>query len=232
MNLYSQLNVKSTKKNSKENIEFPITLPPLYHLFLNTFDLGKEQKYGEKYLNAKNEKEDFLGFYWSHTDGDIKIECLFNEEDLLTDIAHKDYEEMYQDLNIVRIGYTGYSGSVFIGVDANSNIDQIFINIDYIRLISCANNIFEFVSKVNANIDQKQIDTSKLNIDNLYKNWHEDFWRIKPPEFRDARPFELLDRDTLDRKYKNLKKSGADLSGIEYEYKVRGIELPKKFLFW
>ncbi|MCZ2101200.1 MAG: hypothetical protein LC107_06655 [Chitinophagales bacterium] len=66
----------------------------------------------------------------------------------------------------------------------------------------------------------------------LYKNWNEDFWRIKPPEFRDTRPFDLLDRDTLDRKYKELKKSDADLSGIGYEYNIRGIELPKKFLFW
>ena len=66
----------------------------------------------------------------------------------------------------------------------------------------------------------------------LYKNWNEDFWRIKPPEFRDARPFELLDKDSLDKRYIELKKSGADLLEIEYEYNIRGIELPKKFLFW
>ncbi|MBK9567064.1 MAG: hypothetical protein IPO37_18410 [Saprospiraceae bacterium] len=57
------------------------------------------------------------------------------------------------------------------------------------------------------------------------------FWRIKSLEFRDARPYELLDKDCLDKRYSELKKSGADLSELENEYRIRGLDLPKKFLF-
>jgi hypothetical protein len=56
--------------------------------------------------------------------------------------------------------------------------------------------------------------------------------RILPPEFRDARPYELLDKDSLDKRYSELKKSKVDLLEVENEYKIRGLDLPKKFLFW
>ena len=77
-----------------------------------------------------------------------------------------------------------------------------------------------------------QINEIIKNSSNLYKNWNEDFWRIKPSDFRDARPYELLDKDSLNKRYSELKKSGAQLTEIESEYRIRGLELPKKFYFW
>ena len=131
----------------------------------------------------------------------------------------------------VKLAYIGLLSGYPICLGLNGeNSDKIFFPGDNIYengLIKLADNIFEFCKKFTFTIDPEYINPS-----NLYKNWNEDIWRIKPPDFRDSRRYELLDKDSLDKRYNELKKSKADLSEIESEYRIRGFDLPKKFLFW
>jgi len=153
----------------------------------------------------------------------------FNYMDMINSQSTIDFIIEESKIELLYIGELAYQ-PICLGINGD-NLDKIFFpgnNIYEDGLIKLADNIFEFCKKFTFMTDPFQ----NINPSNLYKNWNEDFWRIKPPDFRDARPYELLDKDNLDKRYIELKKSGADLSELESEYKVRGLDLPKKFLFW
>ena len=57
------------------------------------------------------------------------------------------------------------------------NKDQIFHNTDNTIVNFVANNIFELVQKIN--LIQYDFEEPGVETENLYKNWNEDFWRVK-----------------------------------------------------
>ena len=230
MNVFSKLKVKTNDDNGKENRVLPYTIPPLYQLFLNTFDVDSNQIIGEKYLDTKFGTVDSLGFRLRHNDMDISISDFFNEKDLFEDLRYLESEYIWHDLKLVRIGYINIGGGVFIGVDASKNSDQIFTYFwDGGRLIYSANNIFEFCSKLSLDTDTNRYEN--VRTPHFYKNFHEDYWRVKPPELRDVRPLQHLDKDSLDKKYLDFNEHYADLFELEYEYNIRGIKWPEKTLW-
>ncbi len=250
MNVFSKLKVKTNDDNGKGNRVLPYTIPPLYQLFLNTFDVDSNQSIGEMYIDPKygnvklfdlNENQstgekfthpkygivNHFGFRFKHNDMDISISDFFNEKELCEYSIYLDSTYLYDDLKLVPIGDV-VCGGIYIGVDASKNLDQIFI---YFwgggRLIYCANNIFEFCSKLSLNTDRFE----NLQTPHFYKNFHENYWRVKPPELRDVRPLQHLDKDSLDKTYLDFKEHYADLFELEYEYNIRGIKWSEK-TFW
>lgn len=234
MNLFNILRVKDSINNIENKISLPYELPPLYKMFLTIFDIESSQFFSENFIYENSQIDGFNLFYLKLKEFNLQIHHFYNQKDLADDFdAYLIDDEIYYNLKLVRIGMHELGGGIMLGCDPKSNFDEIFIYFwDDLQLIRCASNIFEFISLIHSEIDQYQIESTIKSTSNLYKNWGEDFWRIKPTEFRDARPYELLDNDALDKKYHTLKKSGADLYEIESEYRTRGIELPKKFLFW
>jgi hypothetical protein len=78
--------------------------------------------------------------------------------------------------DLLFIANHGYGGGLLVGIGEN-NKDQIFHNADSTIVNFMANNIFELIHKmgiVQYDFEKPPIDTSKL-----FKNWGEDFWRIK-----------------------------------------------------
>ncbi|MBK7635202.1 MAG: hypothetical protein IPJ13_13680 [Saprospiraceae bacterium] len=138
--------------------------------------------------------------------------------------------QKYFSQKILYIGMMSSNYPLYLECEGKDK-DQFFIDestSDDISKLVIADNIFDLCKKFTFQINLSE----NINPSNLYKNWNEDFWRIKSSEFRDARPYELLDKDSLNKRYSELKKSGADLSELENEYRIRGLDLPKKFLFW
>jgi hypothetical protein len=234
MNLLNMLKVRKefSNRNSLQVDQYEI--PPLYGFFHNIFDLNNLQYLAVNFMYNNSSLDGLELFFLKLDNIKLQIISIFSIDELLNDFnAYLKDEELYLNNRLVRIGLHEFGGGIYLGCDPMKNFDQVFIYFwDDQKLIKCANNIFEFIAMINSEIDQYQIDKIIGNPSNLYKNWNEDFWRIKPPEFRDARPYELLDKDSLDKRYSELKKSKVDLLDIENEYKIRGLDLPKKFLFW
>ncbi|MFZ1525141.1 MAG: hypothetical protein WAT22_10030 [Saprospiraceae bacterium] len=232
MNLFNHLKLKKNRNTSV--ISLPYEIPPLYKLFINIFEVGSNTYFAENFIDNENKVDGFNLFYLKYEEANLQILNFYNEKDLLEDFdSYLKDEEIFHDFKLVRIGNHLFGGGIYLGCDPLLNFDQIFIYFwNDQKLNRYSNNIFEFISMINSEIDEYQINEIIKNSSNLYKNWNEDFWRIKPSDFRDARPYELLDKDSLNKRYSELKKSGAQLTEIESEYRIRGLELPKKFYFW
>jgi tRNA U34 5-carboxymethylaminomethyl modifying GTPase MnmE/TrmE len=75
-----------------------------------------------------------------------------------------------------------WSDVLLIGVEDN-NKDEIWrygtgdLNETCSKL---ANNIFEFISKLNESIDYENLDTHNIEVEQIYRNLNETFWRVKP----------------------------------------------------
>ncbi len=232
--LLSNLIPRAKKINISDLIS--LKLPPIYQLFYNTYEIDSNKTYGVfcQKVQLNGNVDGLGGFYWKMNDAynNLCWDPFFSINEIIETKAIGTIDDIIEEsqLELLYIGRLSSYYPICLGLESE-NCDKIFFPGDNIYengLIKLADNIFEFCTKFTFTID----DTKALNLSNLYKNRNEDFWRIKPPEFRNARPFELLDKDSLDKRYIELKKSGAGLLEIEYEYKVRGIELPKKFLFW
>ena len=201
--------------------------PPIYQIFLKNFDLG----INANFTPTLETGDTFGNFYLFNISAEYSGVCItnfFSLKELFDDNDYSKNNEILINYNLIRIGTVSIGGGVCIGT-GNENLDKIYLYIgDEKKIVHLSNDIFNFLKTLRFEID----DFNDFDKNSLYKNWNEDFWRIKPPDFRDARPYELLDKDRLDKRYSELKKSKVDLLEIENEYKIRGLDLPKKFLFW
>ena len=226
--LLSFLSVKDGKENSQLVLA---NYPPIYNIFITTYNVDESlYNFLVTYINYDGNFDSFGSFYYNLNDNYNALEwnTFFNLKELQDVVGVIDHIVDHSKVKLAYIGLlSGYP--ICLGLNGE-NSDKIFFPGDNIYengLIKLADNIFEFCKKFTFTIDPEYINPS-----NLYKNWNEDIWRIKPPDFRDSRRYELLDKDSLDKRYNELKKSKADLSEIESEYRIRGFDLPKKFLFW
>lgn len=160
---------------SQFEIENEIIFPTLYRLFLKTFKqkislpLVEEPKYGIRSLF------DFgLDNYPDLVQLDL-IEYEFSEEkfDTIFDgIDEIDTNEMFL------IGTTPLKEGLFVGLKDNLYDKIILYNhTDEIQFKHLANDIFEFISHFESKLHNRNI--SQLRLENLFRNWGEEFWRIK-----------------------------------------------------
>jgi len=162
----------------KEIIKFEkqadILLPPIYRTFLMT--------YNTNYVNTRNllsyydsqyDKE--LQFYQGEFLGDnhINIQTIFPLEKMLPNMetVYSKDDFIWQN-DVIAIGECNDQGYLLVGV-GEENIDKIYIEYNHkeYRIKNIASNIFDFF--LNYKIVAIEDDLP------LYKNWGEDFWRIR-----------------------------------------------------
>ncbi len=220
-------------KDAKENSQLVLaTYPPIFNIFITTYNVDNSfYNFLVKYINYDANFDSFGSFYYNLNENYNSLEWIkfFNIIELQD---HAGVIDHIVDHSSVKLAYIGLLSGYPICLGLNGDYsDKIFFPGDNFYeegLIKIADNIFEFCQKFTFSFDPSQI----INLSNLYKNCNEDFWRVKPHDFKDARLYELLDKDSLDKSYSELRKSNADLSEIESEYRIRGLDIPKKFLFW
>jgi hypothetical protein len=207
-------------------------LPINYLWLLRYFKLGQDSFNLEKiYIDSEFRVTTCIK-YCNSLNIDLNVDYLYDLERLSSEISEYINKTNYWHLDgYILIGNLDENNLLFLNLNQeefghiciykdmyDKELGYLMLESDILQFI---NNLYGFYFYV------ENIDPS-----NLYKNWNEDFWRIKPPEFRDARPYELLDKSTLDKKYLEMKKQGIDMIEIEYEYKVRGFDWPKSFFNW
>lgn len=93
--------------------------------------------------------------------------------------------ENINEKGLIHIGYMAvYSDFIFLGIEEH-NRDEIWVNGPNFGLFKIAENIFDFFSKVNlywSDEDLLYYTEGKYSGSDLYKNWGEDFWRVRETE--------------------------------------------------
>jgi len=230
----NNLKIRKSKINFLNETKLGVIFPSIFKLFHETFEVkigGPEDSYFK--IKVNDLPPDSFGEYtynFNDNFASLKLDYLFS----LNEIDRYNNEIWIQKYFLHKILYIGMMTSnypLYLECEGKDK-DQIFFidesTSDDISKLVIADNIFDLCKKFTFQINLSE----NINPSNIYKNWDEDFWRIKPPDFRNARPYELLDKDSLDKRYSELKKSKVDLLEVENEYKIRGLDLPKKFLFW
>lgn len=179
--------LRKNKKNKKVDLAalesmMGIELPVLYKTFCSCFELGDSNLDWQEYLNPKS------GYL--NPSGSIKYEPmenkrelffhgLFNLEELKQDWrTYSKSSKEYQEFGLLRIGDIGVGGGLFLGVSSDKT-DKIFRVVwdwnENFELL--ANNIFEFIRDLIFVEDGANMEAYKYS--QLYKNWGEDFWRVR-----------------------------------------------------
>jgi hypothetical protein len=182
LNLYP---LESLKANRKE-VE-GVTLPPIYASFQNTFKLGKSQqlvahvyfdeRYNEKLgvarcINEKFPDHIFFGGLFLPNESIEVMKRVYNQDDPIRS----------QDLFLIGEDASGHN-FFFVGTGA-LNKDQIFIESGDLsfpggeRVTKIFDNIFQFMRSFLIVEIENGIGYG-VEYNQLYKNWGEDFWRVK-----------------------------------------------------
>lgn len=167
---------------------FGYRIPPLYRFFQEQFiirrdSISKVEVYHEiagrnlniAELSYSGEHSNFIGLY-----------NLFSLEESVSAMqnAYSSDDEINQ-LGYAMIGECVSNISLLIGLK-DENKDKIYMEDSNIfpsgdRILFVDDNIFEFVKKLSLN-EKENIGYGIKSYASLYKNWGEDFWRIREGE--------------------------------------------------
>jgi hypothetical protein len=177
--------LKASRNRQIENLPSEIPFPPLYSLFVKCFELGEEGfDYDRYYLDSRG------GFFHSQImyyepRGKESNNITFTHFDDLVTVKNNwkqklGYTEEEIDMNLLRIGGIALGGGLFVGT--NQHKDSIFLHIwdSGEGVIKLEDDIFSFASKLV--LEPDEILPGNVKHSQLYKNWGEDFWRVRPSE--------------------------------------------------
>ena len=170
-----------TKIDKLENV-LGFELPTLYKIFVETFELGDGNVNYKNYHNPKNNRIlpcVSIVFFPENGNNEVYFNGLFNEDELLNDWEnYTKTSKEWLKFGLLRIGDIGIGGGLYIGtkISMREKIYRVVWdwNEDFDFL---AGNIFEFYKKLKTEEDFSNMEEYKYS--QLYKNWDEDFWRVR-----------------------------------------------------
>jgi hypothetical protein len=153
-------------------------LPPIFRAFSSVFEpfimggLFFDKKSGEletfvSDIYCKEEKQ-----YYEYDDDVMSFQEFMEPEEILR--FDRNYLGWKGD--VLFIANHGYFGGLMVGI-SEDNMDKIYHSAGTTEVEFVANNIFEYLSKIR--FVQVFFDFPNLKLNSLYKNWGEDFWRIR-----------------------------------------------------
>ena len=157
--------------------KYGITLPPIYRSFISVF----KPFLAERVVGDENTKIGFaIPLYSSkeagsvtEDDDEMAFESFKDLEDVLSfPRSNEDYLKGY-----LFIANHGYSGGLLVGI-GEDNMDKIYHNTDSEIITYKADNIFEILHKMHL-VKYDFPSYPKVDTNRLYKNFGEDFWRIR-----------------------------------------------------
>ena len=161
--------------------EYGIILPPIFKSFYSVF----EPYFGaEKYM-VENSSEAI--FFTSAIYSSLALESYTFENDEFAFQSFKGLPELFtfepsnKDFakDMLFIADHGYWGGLMVGI-GEQNRDKIFHSSGTKVVTFLADNIFELIQKMV--VVQYEIDEPWINTKKLYKNWDENFWRLREGE--------------------------------------------------
>jgi hypothetical protein len=167
------LEIKSYEKNG-------LLLPPIYKVFVQSFEPDFAVN-TERFLHPQwGDVVDLTIIQYLPLPELIMVYELFTLEksfDVLQSVYQNNEEVMR--LKLLPIGECALNGMLMLGTDQN-NQDQIFFEQPHgeQRITLIADNIFKFMRGIRQLPDEKG-NIGRYTYSQLYKNWGEDFWRVR-----------------------------------------------------
>ncbi len=149
--------------------EYKITIPPMYRFFSQLFYLRLEFKgdliEGKGYLSKLKYLPEI-----NLTNDELLFDDLFP-----LDFSASTYEEydFWSEKGLMQIGDGPSEGGILLKIEGD-NIDSIVYN-DGNKYYKLSDNIFDFFKDVVI----VQVESSEINIANIYKYWNDEKWRNK-----------------------------------------------------
>ena len=177
---------KSKSKDSNyEELKkiFDFSSIPLFKLFISSFELGVSNLKRHQFLDTKFNNVvpcSSVLIQSERISGEYFFSGFFNENELMNDWESYSIDSHeFLEYGLIRIGDIGIGGGIFIGTKDEKK-DKIYLvnwgeDEDYTLL---ADNIFEFARSLVVVLDKSNME-SGIEYSQLYKNWGEDFWRVK-----------------------------------------------------
>ncbi len=179
--------VELLKKNKNGRL-FLEKMPPIFSTFIKNYAIGKD---GFK-INYLKFNEDLIQLtsitFFSDNGYENSVSHFFSPEELENEL--KSYAAQFDDYHkqgFIRIGLFDISDSILLGV-TKENSDTIWkLNGDWgddrPYKEKLADDIFEFINSLKEVIIKVNLLARKIDEKKLYKNWDEDFWRVKTSNF-------------------------------------------------
>lgn len=171
-----------------------IKLPPIYKLFLESYYIGSRLASGQLWDEFKRqemfvEKTNKYYFINKNVNSAYNDDFTLNQPHLCIDI----FQELSNDSDLffeygvvdcfpIGAGYSVNSPGLFVGI-MDYNLDKIYLENSGLRKgkwTFLANNIFEFIRGFEiVEYTAEECRKYQFTYDKLYKNWGEDFWRVR-----------------------------------------------------
>ena len=160
-----------------------INLPPKYIDFINCYKTGENAFDKEYFLDPQiNIKLPLVGisyFNQSISPEELSIDCFWSLDKVISFLENGGSKETeWKDFKLLKIGDFAYPNGVGIYLSLSKNtLDEIWL-VDWSgenKRIKLENNIYSFVKRFKG----KLISSYSSYESKLYKNWGEDFWRVK-----------------------------------------------------
>ncbi len=188
MSVLSRLKEIGDNTNIKNEIKFfekesNIILPPIFKVFIENFEILNIDVYVNEHvlIDRTNRKLEFETWNFQQ-DSEIGIEAMISPKEYI-DAKLNVYDAYEEDESFIKDKVI--FGNIFGGVIlvAVAGPDKESIHVDFIadekRYFKVADNIFDLFRQSEININEQFFINSKLKVENLYKNYGEDFWRIR-----------------------------------------------------
>lgn len=162
-------------------------LPESFGIFVKSFELSYDMINFSKVLI--NQRKEFFVKLSMFEDYPINGEKYNATIDQIFDIPELIFEynqfielkEYWHKMGFMKVGLLFHGDVLLLGLE-NSNKGQIWRYGAGLLNTQCCkldDSIFEFISRLKEEVDSDQLDYLKFDLDQLYKNWNEDFWRIE-----------------------------------------------------
>lgn len=189
MNYLSFFKLKSIddKETQKSIIEFEssseIKLPIIFKTFFETYetdfnDLGNALVCLDEINNYKTPF--YNGQFAGREDSEVVLYNLFKLSDIIKNMkaVYPLNDEIWQ-MEMIPIGECAFQSYLMVGV-GKENQDKIYIEnvTEKERVVYLSENIFEFFKNYIIEADESYLPNG-ASFSKLYKNWGEDFWRVR-----------------------------------------------------
>ena len=157
--------------------KFGITLPHMYKLFAQTFELTDIEEMVDKYYDPKYDDYYYCSTIIYEPEPDrILFGGLHSAENALRTWSNDDFWMQSGYLPISK----GTSKGIVIGLTEEIKDQVFFDEIDVNqRFRKIADNIFEFVQNLVFHHMDEELLNEGVSFSKLYKNWGEDYWRVR-----------------------------------------------------
>ncbi len=158
-----------------------LKLPPILCVFFQTFEFENSIK-GELvyYKESISSLSSFMEGYFLFEE-DIAFYRFFQIEEIVKNmrIVYNKEDEIW-DKQVIAIAECAFQGFLLIGV-GNANKDKVYIEYatETPRITYLCENILDFFRNYIVKPDAISMQRNKFQLSQLYRNWGEDFWRVR-----------------------------------------------------